>query len=493
MAKFNLADVLVPGKVSNLDTAETKEISIELIDPNPNNFFTVEEDVTDLCESIKLNGLLQPPVVTPSEGGRYRLIAGHRRHKALKALAQELPEQYKTVTCRIVRPASPELEELMLIQTNTEAREIGWREKDEAATRTEKILIALQKQGVELPGKMRSHVAKIIKASESQIARAKFIAKNLINPLKKTSSIPDSTAYCLAHLPAEQQQELYEHYNKRGLYCLDGNAIKSYQENLAAGRDPFYVPPSAPRSCYEQKAKGGKYPDCTHEDVIAQRKKKRLPSWQKCGYHTCCSCCEYRFDCPDLCPSAKPDVDKQKKSDTYRIGLAFRAAREQKGLTVEAAADELQIPATQVLQYESTQTHTAGSITRLCELYGITPNEILGFAPASPTVTPPTTAGWIPANQAADLPDGYYTLLYEYDQRIEGQGGLPLLNQRTALRQNGRWFSLLGKQSLLFGLQKEKLVAVAPTFAAPEGYTFFLAGVDDPSVDDLADEDALNE
>lgn len=242
MATFDLAAAIGLRKVSNLDTEKTERIALDLIDPNPKNFFEVEENVTDLAESIKLNGLLQPPVVAPSGDGRYRLIAGHRRHKALVALAAEEPGKYASVMCRIVRPASDEMEELMLIQTNTEARTLGWHEKAEAAKRTEKILLALKNQGVSLPGKMRKHVAEIIKASESQIARAKFIDKNLIAPLKADHCIADNLAYRLAHLPPEQQEDLRAHFEGKTI-LLTGAAVDRYEENIRLGRDPFYMPP----------------------------------------------------------------------------------------------------------------------------------------------------------------------------------------------------------------------------------------------------------
>ena len=485
MAKFNLADV-ISGKVSKLDTPETAEIALDLIEPNEKNFFTVEDDITDLCESIKLNGLLQPPVVTPAENGRYRLIAGHRRHKALTTLWAEDPEKYKTVMCQVVHPASPELEELMLIQTNTEARELGWSEKNKAAARAETLLIELHKQGMELPGKLRTHVAKLIKTSESQIARAKFIAKNLIKPLQRDSGISDSAAYKLAHLPKEQQQELYEHY-KTNLYCLTASQIANYQKKLEDGRAPFWTPPPAPRSCYEQKTKGGEYKKCDHVDVIADRKKKKIPSWQKCGSRDCCSYCAYRYDCEDVCPALAKSLDTSRKTESFRVCSALREARKRKGLSEDDAVKLLGISHDQLLQYETNFNHTAASVKKLCQLYDTTPNEVLGFDSASPAPATPAPASWIPADQATDLPDGYYTLLYEYEQRIEGQDGLPLLNHRTVLRQDGRWFSLLGKQPLRLSSQEEKLVAVAPAFSAPEGYTFFLAGVDEPAVDDLAD------
>ena len=124
---FDLAAALSLKPVSKLDTKESpvQMIDLALIDPHPDNFFEVEDDITDLAESISLNGLLQPLVVTPADGGRYRTIAGHRRRKALLQLAAEAPEKWNRVPCMVTHPASRELEELALIQTNTEAREIG--------------------------------------------------------------------------------------------------------------------------------------------------------------------------------------------------------------------------------------------------------------------------------------------------------------------------------------------------------------------------------
>lgn len=469
MAKFNLADVIAGKAVSKLDTVMV-EIALDLIDPNEKNFFTVENDITALAESIKLNGLLQPPVVAPAENGRYRLIAGHRRHKALMTLWAECPEKYKTVMCQVVRPTSPELEELMLIQTNTENRELNYYDRAKAAARAEAILVDLQKQGVALPGKMRAHVAKLIKASESQIARAKYITDNLIKPLQGKSDFTDAAAYALAHLPPDQQEQLYKHY-KSNLSFLSTHNIKSFKENLSAGRDPFYTPPPAPRDCYERKAKNGSRPPCDHGDIIKARKKKRLPEWQKCGWRDCCSNCSYKFDCPDVCSHLKKKLDQERQSANAMIGAALRAARERAGIALEEAAAASKRQPTDVVIEETLMVHTTVNLAERCRQYGITPNEILGFE--SPTTPAPKALSWIAADQTGDLPDGYYVVLYEYEDTITGESGLPLANHRHAVRRDGKWFSLLTKQPLFF--TKERLIAAAPSLAPPDGYTFFLA------------------
>jgi len=62
-----------------------QELSIEVISPNPYQPRTVwnDQDLADLAESIKANGVIQPIIVRPS-GLRYQIIAGERRFRAAK-------------------------------------------------------------------------------------------------------------------------------------------------------------------------------------------------------------------------------------------------------------------------------------------------------------------------------------------------------------------------------------------------------------------------
>jgi len=60
-----------------------QELSLESISPNPYQPRTVwnDQDLSDLAESIKANGVIQPIIVRPS-GSKYQLIAGERRFRA---------------------------------------------------------------------------------------------------------------------------------------------------------------------------------------------------------------------------------------------------------------------------------------------------------------------------------------------------------------------------------------------------------------------------
>ncbi|MHC4168960.1 MAG: ParB/RepB/Spo0J family partition protein [Planctomycetota bacterium] len=88
-----------------------RRISIGAITPNPYQARTVwnEEELAELTESIKANGIIQPIVVRPAGVG-YELIAGERRFRAAqRANLTEMPA--------MVRPATDEqLHEWALVE-----------------------------------------------------------------------------------------------------------------------------------------------------------------------------------------------------------------------------------------------------------------------------------------------------------------------------------------------------------------------------------------
>lgn len=61
-----------------------RDIPLDLIDDFPDHPFHVrdDEDMVQLVESIKANGVLTPAVLRQKEDGRYELVSGHRRKRA---------------------------------------------------------------------------------------------------------------------------------------------------------------------------------------------------------------------------------------------------------------------------------------------------------------------------------------------------------------------------------------------------------------------------
>ncbi len=79
-------EALLPDAEEAL-TSGVQEISLGDIDPNPDQprrTFS-EESIAQLAQSIREQGVLQPILVTPQNGGRYRIVAGERRWRASRA------------------------------------------------------------------------------------------------------------------------------------------------------------------------------------------------------------------------------------------------------------------------------------------------------------------------------------------------------------------------------------------------------------------------
>ncbi len=73
------------------DSTGMQEIPVGELDINPDQprkSFD-EENMAMLTESIRDQGVLQPLIVVPSDGGRYRIIAGERRFRASRAAGLE--------------------------------------------------------------------------------------------------------------------------------------------------------------------------------------------------------------------------------------------------------------------------------------------------------------------------------------------------------------------------------------------------------------------
>ena len=74
------------------DKAEeaTNEVSIDLIEPNPTQPRThfKKEELEELAESIRKNGLLQP-ILVRKQGEKYEIVAGERRWQACKKIGMK--------------------------------------------------------------------------------------------------------------------------------------------------------------------------------------------------------------------------------------------------------------------------------------------------------------------------------------------------------------------------------------------------------------------
>lgn len=203
-SKFNLAEKL-GAPVSNLNTPSMQivEITLDKLLDNEGNFFKVE-DVQELVDDIEMRGLENPLTVCEAENGYYRIVAGHRRRKALEQIGKT------SAPCFVKAYADADSEEVALIQSNLTSRELTYYEKMEAVIRLEKALRSMKERGVELPGRLRDHLAEQTNESASAVHRMQYIHKNLSPALLdalRREQIGESVADELAHSPKKVQTE----------------------------------------------------------------------------------------------------------------------------------------------------------------------------------------------------------------------------------------------------------------------------------------------
>ena len=108
----------------NANLEKVVDISIKDIKDFPNHPFKVidNEEMEQMRDSIKENGVLVPVLVRPKENGTYEMISGHRRKRA-----SELAEK-ETIPC-IVRDLTDDEATIIMVDSNMQREEILPSEK----------------------------------------------------------------------------------------------------------------------------------------------------------------------------------------------------------------------------------------------------------------------------------------------------------------------------------------------------------------------------
>ena len=216
MPKFNMMDLLNNSSKDTTDSKRDKiikfktiSISIENLVPSKENFYsTNEEGIKELKDSIEVFGLQQNLVAKKIDDNNYEI----------KSLYEEGKEQFKYAPCKIETEEEDIRSKLLLLITNSTARELTDWEKTQQAEKLKELLIEYKKQE-KLPGRVREIVADILNVATSKIARMESISKNLSDDLKeefKENNINISTAYEASKLPEDKQEEIYEELKEKG-------------------------------------------------------------------------------------------------------------------------------------------------------------------------------------------------------------------------------------------------------------------------------------
>lgn len=341
--------------VSKSDTGrELMQVDVDDLVSNEANFYAVDEAKLDeLKNSIALSGIMDPPTVTRTEDGKYRLISGHRRTAAVRALVKEGREDLRKVPVFVRSPKSAAMEELELIMANSTARVLTSAEISQAAQRVERLLYDLKEQGVEFPGRMRDHVAEACNVSKTKLANLHMIEENLTSDFKAqwaAGKLPDATALELARCDFTLQQRLYDAFARTKEFPTSAGIV---QVRELAEKGATWHPSNRFR-CPD-----GKWCPNSRDDATL-RHDATCGSWTpQCKGELCCMDCDYGakargcYDvCEQMCSKAKQyrtdkntdekqkqEDAKEKKQRVYRVAAQQYAQRIVRAIDAAGLAD----------------------------------------------------------------------------------------------------------------------------------------------------------
>ena len=193
--------------------SKIRDIPLSEIDEFPDHPFKVlmDEDMEQLVESIKRNGVMTPATVRLKENGQYELISGHRRKKACELAGLE------TLKCE-VKDLTRDEAIIIMVESNLQRSVILPSEK---AFAYKMRLEAMDRQGkrndltsTPLVSKSRSNEELADKVGESREQIRRFIRLTELVPeilqMVDEKQIAFRPAVEISYLAEEQQYTLLE-------------------------------------------------------------------------------------------------------------------------------------------------------------------------------------------------------------------------------------------------------------------------------------------
>lgn len=213
----------------NYDPAEVRQVAVGNIVPNPHQprrEFS-EESLADLASSIKAQGVLQPILVRPLQGGRFELVAGERRLRASKLIGNaEIPV--------IVRDMTDQESLAVALIENLQREDLNPIEEALGYQQLQKQFGLNQDELSRQVGKSRSAVANSL--------RLLNLPETVRNDIQKGTISAGHGRAIMAVVGEDVQQELHERIKENGLTVRQAEAQATFwkQNNRfpGAGEEP---------------------------------------------------------------------------------------------------------------------------------------------------------------------------------------------------------------------------------------------------------------
>jgi len=201
--------------IAGTEQREIKNISLSVIKPNPfqprKDF--KDEELKDLAESIRENGVLQPIIVRRSKDG-YEIISGERRYRACKLLGmKDVPAIVKDVT-------NDRMVEWALIE-NVQREDLNVVEEAEGYRELINRFNLTHEEISKRIGKSRAHITNILRVLE--------LEENIKNLLREKKLTLGHAKVLLSVKEPLKRKHLAERIQKEDLSVRD-------LENIISGK-----------------------------------------------------------------------------------------------------------------------------------------------------------------------------------------------------------------------------------------------------------------
>lgn len=236
-AKASAAEALASAQtsVSGLVDSELRHIPIDLIQRGKYQPRTDmhEEALQELADSIKVQGVMQPIVVRPLEGGdRFEIIAGERRWRATQIAGLD------TIPA-VIRLVGDESAIAMALIENIQRENLNPIEEAMALKRLQEEFSLTQQEVAEAVGKSRTTVTNLLRLMS---------LNHDVRLMLERGDIEMGHAKALLGLPPEQQSDASKAVAGKGLSVRQTEAMvrklienKPLQQQKLAREDPDIV------------------------------------------------------------------------------------------------------------------------------------------------------------------------------------------------------------------------------------------------------------
>lgn len=284
---------------SNNETVKDNQLSVKMIpvqdiDRFPDHPFKVvdNEEMEQLAESIKENGMQSPIVVQPKNDGRYEVVSGHRRLFACKKIGLEKVEA-------IIKEMTRDEAIIALVDSNIQREHILPSEKAKAYKMK---MEALNRQGKRTDLTLLPMATKLPTDSAAEIAMESNEGRNQVfRYIRLTELVPEildlvdenriafRPAVEISYLTEEQQRDLVEVYDTYEATPSLAQAIKlkKLSQDGKLDTDTIFeiMAEEKPNQVETVKFKPDEikrfFPERTSADVMKQVIVRLLTAWQK--------------------------------------------------------------------------------------------------------------------------------------------------------------------------------------------------------------------